>query len=146
MRSGNSHWMNQALQMPLFSRILSLHNNLRPLKDFHFGDTIFPLRRNTNITSINIRCHFIHTVNINNINELKCAIIYLYLRLRHKGWDAMAKSSLFTLLALYKHDFLHPAGTLNCVCSRNNFISLMQRHSCPSAHILMALYTIYWWL
>jgi len=45
--------MNQALQMPLFSRILSLHNNLKPLKDFHFGDTIFPLRRNTNINAIN---------------------------------------------------------------------------------------------
>lgn len=41
--------MNQALQMPLFSRILSLHSNRNPLKDFHLGDTIFPLQSSTNI-------------------------------------------------------------------------------------------------
>ena len=39
--------MNQALQIPLFRRILSLHSNLRPLKDFHFGDTSLPLKKET---------------------------------------------------------------------------------------------------
>lgn len=40
----DSHWMNQALQMALFRRILSLHSKRRPLKDFHLGDTILPLQ------------------------------------------------------------------------------------------------------
>lgn len=40
----DSHWMNQALQMALFRRILSLHSNRRPLKDFHLGENIFALQ------------------------------------------------------------------------------------------------------
>lgn len=36
--------MNQALQMALLRRILSLHSNRRPLKDFHLGETILPLQ------------------------------------------------------------------------------------------------------
>lgn len=41
----HSHWMNHALQIALFRRILSLHSNRRPLKDFHLGETILPLWR-----------------------------------------------------------------------------------------------------
>lgn len=44
-RAVDSHWMNQALQIALFRRILSLHSNRRPLKDFHLGETILPLQK-----------------------------------------------------------------------------------------------------
>lgn len=40
----DSHWMNQALQIALFRRILSLQSKRRPLKDFHLGETILPLK------------------------------------------------------------------------------------------------------
>ncbi len=45
----DSHWMNQALQIALFRRILSLHSNRRPLKDFHLGETILPLQNKNTI-------------------------------------------------------------------------------------------------
>lgn len=43
-RVEDSHWMNQALQIALFRRILSLQSNRKPLKDFHLGETILLLQ------------------------------------------------------------------------------------------------------
>lgn len=39
------HCMGHSLQMILFSRTLSLRESGMPLKGFHFGDVIFPLKQ-----------------------------------------------------------------------------------------------------
>lgn len=44
--------MNQALQIALFKRILSLHSSRSPLKDFHFGETILLLQSKATQTSV----------------------------------------------------------------------------------------------